>query len=400
MRSTIYSQQHLAGNTIFKEGEEGDVAYIIESGKIEISTNDRGNRVVLGTLGQGQLLGEMAMIDKAPRTATATALEDTTLTVVSREQLHERLASAEPILRMLVELIMSRYRSGLNKVKGTPLANELNAPLAQEHNRNNALNTIRMENDLKKSLQNKELAVYYQPLLDIKRGRWAGFEALIRWTHPERGVVSPIEFITLAEETELILPVGLFVLEKACQDLIQLQTARKRIYPDSQALFVAVNVSSKQIEQINFTDQIADIVHNSGLSPSSLKLEITESMTIDYEAMIRWVSRCKKLGFQIAVDDFGTGYSSLEHLLELNVDTLKIDQAFIRDVIHHEKSKRLVQGIVSLSKSLGYSIVAEGISEEEQLTLLQKMDCDYGQGYYIGKPQTLAEITQQIKDGA
>lgn len=401
MTNSLYSQVYPAGSVIFTEGETGDVAYIIEEGHIEISTIEHGESVVLGTLGAGQLLGEMAMIDNAPRTATAQAIVDTTLSVVNQDQLQERLESAEPIIKLLVELIMSRYRSGLSQVRGTPLANQLNAPLAEENmtSSHHALDKIRMENDLRNAINKQELTVYFQPLLDIRQHHWAGFEALIRWVHPERGFVSPLDFITLAEETDLIHDIGLFVLETACHNLIQLQTIRDAVLPGKKPLFIGVNVSSKQVGNIGFIDQIADIVSKTGLQPSSLKLEITESMAADYKTVINWVRHCKALGFTVAIDDFGTGYSSLEHLLELDVDTLKIDQAFVRALGNHEKSERLVRGIVNLSKSLGYSIVAEGIEEQGQLDILSKLECEYGQGYFIGKPQTVDEITGQIKAG-
>lgn len=401
MSSNLYTQTLAAGSEVFKEGDHGDVAYIIESGEVEISTTEHGNRVVLGTLTKGHLVGEMAMIDDAPRTATATALKETVLTVVTREQLHERLEDAEPILKMLVDVIMARYRTGLSRVKGTPFANELNAPLPEGAIQGTtlAINKIRLENELKHALDHGELEVFYQPLLGIADGKWAGFEALTRWQHPEKGPVSPLEFITLAEETTLIIPIGLFVLKQACEQLVALQQQRDATLPDLKPMFVGVNVSSRQIGEMDFIEQIAAIVEQTGISPASLKLEITESMTVDYREVVNWVNRCKQLGFTVAIDDFGTGFSSLEHLLELDVDTLKIDQAFVRNMEDNEKARKLVKGIVSLSKELGYSIVAEGIETDAQLSLLRDLGCDYGQGYLIGKPQTFEAVMEQIKSG-
>lgn len=401
MSSNLYTQTLAAGSEVFKEGDHGDVAYIIESGEVEISTTEHGNRVVLGTLTKGHLVGEMAMIDDAPRTATATALKETVLTVVTREQLHERLEDAEPILKMLVDVIMARYRTGLSRVKGTPFANELNAPLPEGaiQGATLAINKIRLENELKHALDHGELEVFYQPLLGIADGKWAGFEALTRWQHPEKGPVSPLEFITLAEETTLIIPIGLFVLKQACEQLVALQQQRDATLPDLKPMFVGVNVSSRQIGEMDFIEQIAAIVEQTGISPASLKLEITESMTVDYREVVNWVKRCKQLGFTVAIDDFGTGFSSLEHLLELDVDTLKIDQAFVRNMEDNEKARKLVKGIVSLSKELGYSIVAEGIETDAQLSLLRDLGCDYGQGYLIGKPQTFEAVMEQIKSG-
>lgn len=402
MASNLYTQTFPTGKEIFTEGESGDIAYIIERGKVEISTEEHGNRIVLGTLTKGHLLGEMAMIDDAPRTATAITLEETVLTIVSRDQLHERLNSAEPILRMLVNVIMTRYRTGLSKVKGTPLAMQFNSPLPEDIMQGDslALDKIRLENELRHALDKGELEVFYQPLLDLSNGKWAGFEALTRWKHPEKGPIPPLEFITLAEETTLIIPIGLFVLQRACEDMIELQKKRDEALPGSKPLFVGVNVSSRQIGEMGFIEEIADVVKKTGMNPASLKLEITESMTVDYREVVKWVKRCKELGFKIAIDDFGTGYSSLEHLLELDVDTLKIDQAFVKNMNDNEKAKKLIKGIVSLAKGLDYAIIAEGIETEEQLDSLRDLGCEYGQGYVIGKPQTKGEVMKQIAAGS
>lgn len=402
MTSNLYTQFFAAGTKIFAEGENGEMAYIIENGKVEISTVEHGNRVVLGTLSQGQLVGEMAMIDDAPRTATATAIQDTTLTIVSRDQLHERLDQAEPILRMLVNVLMTRYRSGLSRVKGTPLATQLNAPLPDDMmpDDTTAISKIRLESELKRALENDELEVFYQPLLGIADNKWAGFEALTRWQHPEKGAISPLQFITLAEETNLIIPIGLFVLQRACQDMVALQQQRDAILPGRKPLFVGVNVSSRQLGELDFLDKVADIAEVTGLPSTSLKLEITESMSVDYREVVKWVRCAREHGFTVAIDDFGTGYSSLEHLLELDVDTLKIDQAFVREMQGNEKAQKLVAGVASLAHELGYTIVAEGIETQQQLDMLARLGCEYGQGYLIGKPQGKDEVMRQIAAGA
>lgn len=404
MSENLYTQNFSAGNKVFSEGDKGNIAYVVETGQIEISTTDRGNRIVLGVISQGQLFGEMALIDDAPRTATATALTDTVLTVVSRDQLMERLDNAEPMLRMLVRVIIARYRTGMSQTRNALMNSKLNAPLPantmSDETQTLAIGKFRQENELRHALENNELRVFFQPLLNMQTGKWAGFEALTRWNHPTKGAISPLEFITLAEETSLIVPIGIYVLRKACEDLVEMQKIRDKLLPDAAPLFVGVNVSSKQISGDEFIEKIADIVRETGLNPASLKLEITESMTVDYQRVIDWVKHCKSMGFTVAIDDFGTGYSSMEHLLELDVDTLKIDQAFVKNMEESHKAKQLVQGMVNLSKALGYSIVAEGVETEDHLKTLTELKVDYGQGWHVGKPQSFEEIREQIEQGS
>ncbi|TNF91823.1 MAG: EAL domain-containing protein [Gammaproteobacteria bacterium] len=402
MESRLYTKSFLKGSIIFNEGDFGDVGYIVESGKIEVSIMDHDRRIVLGRLGKGSLLGEMALLDDAPRTATATALEDTVLTVIGHDQLHERLDQAEPFIRMLVDVIMERYRSGLASVKKAQTTDSMSQTLTLDmtDEANSPLAKIRLENELHSALDKGELEVFFQPLLGMKTGKWAGFEALTRWNHLEKGFISPIQFIALAEETTLIIPIGLYVLETACRNLVELQMQRNQVNPDLPPMFIAVNVSAKQLAEPEFIEKVNEIVKQTGLAPSNLKLEITESMSVDYLTVINWVRHCKELGFTVAIDDFGTGYSSLEHLLELEVDNLKIDQAFVRPMMENTRALELIRGIVSLAKELDLSVVTEGVETEDQLKELLAMDVDYGQGYFIGKPQSKDDILQALSSGS
>ncbi len=404
MPGKLYTQTFITDTHIFSEGEKGSIAYVIESGLVEIFTIKKNKHVLLGILVPGQLFGEIALIDDEPRSATAVAIKDTVLTVISREQLFERLKDTEPMLRMLIRVIISRYRTSLTHTRNAGMISQLNAPLPDDtmsdQTKTMAIGKFRQENELRDALLNKELLVHYQPLLNFQTGKWAGFEALTRWNHPTKGPIPPLEFISLAEETSLIIPIGMYVLRQAIEDMITLQAERNKVLPDAPPLFIAVNVSSKQIAETDFIDNIARILAESGFPPASLKLEITESMTADYQLVVDWVSRCRALGFSIAIDDFGTGYSSMEHLLELEVDTLKIDQTFIKKMHKNQKARKLVIGMVRLSKALGFSTVAEGLETERDFNTLQGMSVEYGQGFYIAKPQSAEKILEQLKNGA
>ncbi|MCP4078424.1 MAG: EAL domain-containing protein [Gammaproteobacteria bacterium] len=404
MSDKLYTQTFSSNTRIFSEGDEGAIAYVIESGLVEISTIEKDKQVLLGTLTPGQLFGEMALINDEPRTATAIAIKDTVLTVISREQLTERLKNTEPMLRMLIRVIISRYRTSIGHTRKAGMLSQLNVPLPDdtmsEETQTVAIEKFRRENELREALLNKELLVHYQPLLNMQTGKWAGFEALARWNHPTKGTIPPSKFIPLAEETTLIISIGMYVLRQAIKDMITMQTERNKVLPDAPPLFIAVNVSSKQIADTGFIDKVARVVAETGFPPASLKLEITESMTSDYQLVINWASRCRELGFSIAIDDFGTGYSSMEHLLELEVDTLKVDQTFIKKMYQSSKAKKLVIGMVRLSKALGFSTVAEGLENKKEFNTLRAMSIEYGQGFYIAKPQSSKQIIEKLKKSA
>lgn len=405
MVQNLYTRKFKAGACIFSQGEDGDLAYIVESGVVKISATEKNASVTLGMLNPGQLFGEMALIDDAPRTATATAVEDTVLTIINREQLIERLNNAEPTLRMLIHVIIERYRTGIKRAHAGNSDTFFDTSYGDVSNASGDMQSmivgkLKQENELRRALDNNELLVFYQPLLNVQTGLWAGFEALIRWRHPDKGYISPMELITLAEETTLIIDIGLYVLRLACEDMATLQAERDKVLPGAAPLFVGVNVSSKQIQEDDFIERIAEIVAQAGLPPTSLKLEITESMMADYQLVVRWVKRCKARGFKVAIDDFGTGYSSMEHLLELDADTLKIDQIFIKRMSQSEKAKKLVIGMVRLAKALGFTTVAEGLESKEDVDALREMSVEYGQGYHIGKPQMISDVLEQIKQGA
>ncbi|MEM9529542.1 MAG: EAL domain-containing protein [Pseudomonadota bacterium] len=380
------SRQLAVGDVLFSEGDRADCAYIIEDGTLEISTVSEGQRVVITELGAGEIVGEMGVIDSAPRTATATAISATRLMVVTRNQLTERIAQADPILKLLVKILLDRYRSGLNTVKGdaslaSPQDELISEDVVGEYVRH-GIDKIRLEAELKDALAQGQLQVNYQPLLDCATRKVAGFEALTRWHHPARGAISPGLFITLAEETSLIVPVGLYVFETACAQLQQFQQ-REGYGPGS--LFMSINVSARQIADPDFIVQAASRADRFGLNRADIKLEITESLAVDMQATDVWIDRAHELGFQVSLDDFGTGYSSLATLYQLDVDYAKIDQAFVRPLETEPRAKELLRGIVALMRALRLKVVVEGIEEAAELDYISELGCHLAQGFLIGK---------------
>lgn len=250
-------------------------------------------------------------------------------------------------------------------------------------------NRILLENDLKVAI-NGQLFLEYQPQLDLQTGEIVSLEALIRWRHPVRGLISPLEFISIAEESGLIIPIGHWVLETACRETVELRQKTGR------DISVAVNLSMGQLFQEDFVQSVETVLQKTGLAPSSLQLEITESMTVNTGEIIPILQRLKNIGISIAVDDFGTEYSSLSYLKDFPVDVLKIDRIFIQHILEKEKDIVLVKMILSMAKLLQLKVVAEGIESREQLHCLIKHECDIIQGFYISRPLPMAKFIESL----
>ena len=249
--------------------------------------------------------------------------------------------------------------------------------------RGKALTLLQLENDLRKALKNDEFILYYQPIVYLKNNTIQGFEALVRWRHPERGIVDPGEFILLAEETGLIVPLGFWVLKEACQQMYDWVAK----YDNLANWKVSVNISSKQLELPNFVAQVKQVLKQTRLDPHNLKLEITESSLVeDTQHTIVVLRELKALGIEFSLDDFGTGYSSLSYLHSFPFDTIKIDRSFVNSVGENDEKIGIVRAIVSLANNLGMNTIAEGIETDNQLAQLKALKCQYGQGYYLSKP--------------
>ena len=263
-----------------------------------------------------------------------------------------------------------------------------------------AVTMLRLENDLRRALERGEFRVHYQPIMSLRTGALEGFEALVRWEHPDRGQVTPAEFIPLAEETGLIVPLGLWVLDEACRRLREWQSSS----PAHRALTISVNLSGKQLAQPDLAERVQDVLSAVGLDPRCLRLEITESVVMENaEAAAAVLSRLRALGVGLAIDDFGTGYSSLSYLHRFPVNTLKVDRSFVGRMASGDENLEIVRTVVTLAQNLGMQVVAEGIETGEQLALLKALRCDYGQGYFFSKPlpaESAAELLRGNLDEA
>lgn len=381
----------VAGEIVFAEGDPPTSAYLIEHGEVEIFTERDGSPMSLSVLGPGDLLGEMAVIDDAPRTATARALTSVVLIEIDRAQINERIDNSDPIVRALLKGQLARYRSALHALRSgdAPMLRQPTGVPANDADGYDdaAVAKIHLETQLRDAIANRTLEVRYQPIYDIPAQRIRGYEALVRWTHPTRGPISPVEFIALAEETSLILPVGEYVLERVAEALAML--ARQGVTPMP---FIAVNMSGRQLADADMLGMVIASAERNGIDPRWIKIEVTESLMLDFERVGALIERCRTLGIQVALDDFGTGYSNLGHLHKLQFATVKLDQGFVRQMLDAPRCFAIVEAIVRMAHALGSDIVAEGVETEAQLAALAALECRYAQGYWIGKPMALDEM--------
>jgi EAL domain-containing protein (putative c-di-GMP-specific phosphodiesterase class I) len=248
---------------------------------------------------------------------------------------------------------------------------------------------LAMETSMRRALEREQFELYYQPRYTLPDGRIVGVEALIRWHHPDLGLVSPAQFIPLAEETGLILPIGEWVLRTAATQGTVWQQA------GLPPLFMAVNVSARQFRQTDFAGKVGQILQDTGFDPCGLELELTETTLMNHaEENVESLGKLKAMGIRIAIDDFGTGYSSLGYLKRLPVDILKIDRSFVSDMTVSLDDAAIVEAIIAMARSLGVYVVAEGVETAEQSKFLQARKCDGMQGYYFSKPLPVDQLLQ------
>ncbi len=391
--SFLMTRHYQAGDLIFSEGDEGAFAYIVEEGQVEIWTVINGDRLVLNVLEPGRLFGELALVDWKPRSASASALSDCILSVVTPEQVSQRLDVADPILRLLLLVIMDNFRSETNNFRGQqaprPIAPKsdiktLNkiSPLQQL---TDAVDLIRLEGELRDAINHQQFHLVYQPIFQLDNQQLEGFEALIRWRSPKRGSVPPDQFIGLAETSNLIIPIGEWVIKQGLEDLRRLNDQFQK------TLLMSFNIVSRQTESPDFLPWLLQTVSDYGIDPSCIKLEIIERTLFNRDNSLPWIQQCRSEGFSLVLDDFGTGYSSLQYLNEYQIDRVKIDRSFVKGLEENLNSRSICKAILNLAHALGMSVVAEGIETQEQLEILRELGCEYGQGYLLARPLPLEQ---------
>jgi len=248
-----------------------------------------------------------------------------------------------------------------------------------------AMHILEMESDLRTALEQGQIRLAYLPVVSLETRRITGFEALARWEHPARGLIPPTEFVPVAEETGVILPMGQWILREACRQMAKWMER----FPHMRDLSISVNLSARQLQQADLVEEVRRILESTGVRPGQLKLEVTETVLMDDPAFsTAVVERLGELGVQVQIDDFGTGYSSLSYLSRLKIDTLKIDRSFIGSLGMPGERAVIVEAIIRLARELGITVIAEGVETVEQLESLRGLECKHGQGFLFSMPVT------------
>ena len=379
-----------AGEQIFKEGDAGDCAYLIEKGVVEVIVTGQDGEHRIGLLGKNEMFGEVALIDHQPRTATVRAVEKTVLVPIRRKLVEGLLEKCDPILRHLLLLVLERFRNKQSS-HHTVAANTKDSQ--EQTSRRNALkgeatHKLSLAHGITRALTNSEFELYYQPICSLLDGRVAGFEALIRWHHPTDGVIPPMDFLWIAEQTGLIRDIGLWTLERACRDWPTL-----RQFTNYEMPFISVNLSPTQLACETLIDDVEKIIARHNMEITELKLELTETAMVEHpEIALKILNKLIGLGSGLALDDYGTGHSGLDHLQRYPIGTLKIDRAFIAPMLESGQSHEIVRSSVALAHSLGMNVVAEGVEAKEIGARLLEMGCDFGQGWHYGRPAALQDL--------
>lgn len=382
---------------LLREGDLPTCGFLIEKGSVEVVLERPQGDRVLAVLGAGEIVGEMALVDRAPRAASVRAREDCLLLPITADHIARRFAAADPVLQLVLGTVLDRFRATLNDI-GRVSAEQ---PVTSRNLRvtTAALAELRLEKELEIALRENQIKVYYQPIVSLGDGRLVGFEALARWTHPARGIISPMTFVPIAEASGLSGDLAKVCLRHVTSALPALQARGASNTAHVDALRVAINISGNDLTLPNFVRDLNGIVTESGQNVDALTLELTETALVHSPSEAATaLDAMRQLGFTIAVDDFGTGYSSLNYIRTLPVDGLKIDKSFIQGMCFCPTTRSIVASTLQLAGSLGLKVVGEGVETANQRALLHELGCELGQGYLFGHPLPLEDTLSLVGD--
>lgn len=387
----MYRKEIKQGEIILSKGDSGNCAYIVESGRVRVTGPALQSDDFF--VGSGEMFGEFGVIDGAQHFSTAVAEEDSLVLVVTQSEIEDKSAACDPMVSLFLNFFMDRCHNLTEKHYGTNKDLQSRTPRLNkiQANREELVERFAMKEELKRALKGKEFVLHFQPIISLRGGFTAGFEALVRWQHPKRGLLSPFHFIDIAEATNMIVPIGDWIFEEACRHVeIFNDIAAKN---GSSEVFMSINISANQFAVPDIVDRFRRMSKSTNVDASKVKLELTESVLMkDTEHAKKILQEVKELGFDLVLDDFGTGYSSLNYLHQFPIDTLKIDRSFTHAMLSDDDSLEIVRAIAGLAHNLNIDIVAEGIEEREQLSVYRDLDCQFGQGFLISKPLPVEEV--------
>lgn len=400
MNSAAQSVDIHKDQIIFSEGDAGDCAYIIEKGRVLIYLTKDKEEIPLTILGEGEIFGEMALIDNQNRSASVRALEDVRLAIVTKQQVLERVSTADKVVQLLMRVLLKRLRrKNINTPGGAKVADvEFDNSGAGDDGTQSALDQIKLENQIFQAFQNKEFELFYQPIVNLKNKQIMGCEALLRWNSPLHGLVSPNLFIDVIENSSMVIPIGHWIINQALKDLRTIQDQLRLNKKDKMAddFMMSINISGRQFTHSDFVNNLEDLREKHDLQTKNIKLEMTERIMMDGAIALEALNQCRNQGYAISIDDFGTGFSSLQYLTQMPISFLKIDRCFVMKVLTDPKSKAVVSSIIHLAHAMGIEIIAEGIENNEESLVLETLGARYGQGYLFSKPVDMGRFLKLI----
>lgn len=374
-----------AGERLDDADGGGSAVYLIESGRLDLCVRVGERLQPLTCLGSGDLVGEGFWALGGGGPLIAMAITPAVILRIDPAHLSDRVDAADPIVRALIEAQAKRLSGFLGNLGGAAAAPPDTALPGKQRL---GQDKIRLELQLREALARSELELSLQPIVSLHSGEIVGHEALVRWNHHERGAVSPEEFIALAEETALIVPIGERIFDLAFAVLVRWEAD-----PAMAGRYLAVNVSARQTLDASLPGRIGERLAALGIASQRLRLEITETLAPDYRAVALFIARCHAVGLRVALDDFGTGYANLGQLPGLKFDALKIDQSLSLSAEHSTRAAAIVRAIVLLGQALGAEVIAEGVERQSQCDALQRLGCVLGQGFLLGRPVAAGNVS-------
>lgn len=368
---------------IFNQGDPADCAYLIESGTVEIfySVSNNNDELFLSLLGEGEIFGEMALIDISLRSANARARGTVQLQKIKREQIVEKIDQSDELIQFLIKTLIRRVK------KQDDFSSAYQNDEKDVDQNQKVVKALKFEKEIEEAIIKNEFQLFHQPILDLKSRKIIGSEALIRWNKNKTEWVKPSEFIDFIEKTSLAIPFGEWVFEEAFRQFCEMK--RNGIQRS-----ISINVTGRQFFHVHFLKHLDQQIVKFGIEPQFFKIEIIERDIMKSIDLIQVLLQLRQRGFQISLDDFGTGYSSLQYLANLPIDFLKIDQSFVHSMNENSKNGSVIRSIIFLAQHLGMKVIVEGLETEDQLEKVLHWGAEYGQGFLFSKPVPFAEYIE------